>query len=355
MAAAVLLLAACAGGPRVKMAPGYETTPTREAVQANVLGTPEPTAIPPTPTPQPLTLDDAAYSLPSKALSFRPPLGWQMASEDVDYVRFIAPDQRAWMEAAVESSGYALEQADFEKYTQNMLVSLYLNTDFHQVLDSRVEEGQAAFTSSLVREGVFWFEYDVFIQRGEAIYSFSFQTLDMLWDAYLPGFQAVTESMQTSTGYVNADMIYSFMRSYAAPNKQFTLTIPMSWTFELGQTLANGTQVDSASAPDGQAAVHITAFDGTQDLKSLDVGQVSIPVVKQMESQDLRITSTDLLNDGRIRINWEVDADGMRGFSFFWQENNIVYILTLKYADQYSGTFKEVMDNIGDSFRFPEG
>lgn len=351
--AMLIALAACAGGPRVKMAPGYAVTPTQVQAQSNVMGTPEPTKIPPTPTPQPLSLDNAAYSLTSKALSFKPPLGWMLSSEYERYARFEAPDKQAWMEAAVESSGYSLEQSDFETYVHNMLASLYRGADSYNLLDSQIEESKATYSSSFVRNGSFWFEYDVFIQRGSAIYSLSFQTLEMLWEAYLPGFRAVVESAATNTGYVKADMIYSFMRTYTSPKNQFTLTIPMGWTFTFGQDTIKNAVLDTAVAPDGQAAVEVVAYDGSEDLKTKDVGQISIPILKQLEDQNLRIRSTDLLNDGRIRVNWQIDAKGMRGYSFFWQdEKNVVYILTLKYADKYAGTYKEVNDNIGDSFNF---
>ncbi len=106
---AIVSLTACASEPRVKMAPGYEDTPTPIGAQANVMGTPEPTEIPPTPTPEPLQLDNNLYTLSSKAMSFKPPVGWTAASESSNYVRFEAPDKRAWMEAAFESSGYELK------------------------------------------------------------------------------------------------------------------------------------------------------------------------------------------------------------------------------------------------------
>ena len=47
-----MLVGGCQSGSRVKMAPGYETTPTRQEIDANVMGTPEPTEIPSTPTPR---------------------------------------------------------------------------------------------------------------------------------------------------------------------------------------------------------------------------------------------------------------------------------------------------------------
>lgn len=346
-------LTACEGGPRVKMAPGYEATSTPVSAQADVMGTPKPSKVPPTPTPEPLTLDNNRYSLPSKALVFQIPLGWTLTYESGNKVRFDAPDKFAWMEAVVESSGYALPAENFQIYTENMRQALYANADSQNLLERQSEESRAVYVTSFSKEGVFWYAYDVFIQKEKAIYSFSFQTVQRLWDAYLPGFRSVVASMETNTGYVSADMIYSFMRSYASPNSQFTLTIPMSWTFTLGQDKLKNALLDMVVSPDGNAGVTIVAYNAGEELKNKDVGQVSIPIIKELEDQELRIRSTDLLNDGRIRVNWQIDGKGIQGYSFFWQDQSIVYIFTLKYADKYAGTYKEVMDNIGDSFRFP--
>ena len=57
-----LTLPACESGPRVRMAPGYEATDTPVQSSANVLGTPAPTRIPPTPTIAPLAMDEMTFT-----------------------------------------------------------------------------------------------------------------------------------------------------------------------------------------------------------------------------------------------------------------------------------------------------
>jgi hypothetical protein len=130
----------------------------------------------------------------------------------------------------------------------------------------------------------------------------------------------------------------------------------MSWTFEIGQKQIKGALLDTAIATDGQAGVEIVAYDGTQDLKTLDVVQIATPILKELEDKNLRTRSNDVLNDGRIRLNWQIDAKAVQGYSFIWKDaNNIIYIMTLRYANKYAGTYKEVIDNIGDSFNFVKG
>jgi hypothetical protein len=345
-------LAGCAGGPRVKMAPGYEKTPTRAQAQSNLMGTPEATAVPPTPTPAPLALDNTPYTLPSQALSFAVPVGWKLISETDNYVHFEASDQAAWLEAALESSGYELEQADFEKYMAAMMDALYEGADGYQLLDTQIGEGQAVYTSSLQKSGFTWFVQDVFVQRGAAIYAFSYHALSKVWDAYQPGFQAVTDSMETRTGYVSADMIYRFMRNYQSPNAQFSLTVPMGWMLTQAGEGPQGTILDQAVSPDGQAAVEVLVYDATDELENVDIGQISIPLMKAQDGEDMRIRANEVLPDGRIRIDWQIDKQALHGFSFFWQDNSIVYILTFKYTDKNSGTYEDTVRRVGDSFAF---
>lgn len=347
-----LALAGCAGGPRVKMAPGYEKTPTRAQAQSNLMGTPEATAVPPTPTPAPLALDNTAYTLPSQALSFSVPVGWKMSAESDDYVRFEAYDQSAWLEAALESSGYELEQADLEKYMAAMMDALYYGADGYQLLNTRVEEGQAVYTSSLQKNGFTWFAQDIFVQRGAAIYAFSYHALSKLWDAYLPGFQAITDSMETRTGYVSADMIYRFMRAYQSPNAQFSLTVPMGWTLTQASEGPQRAILDQVVSPDEQAAVEVLVYDAADELKSVDIGQVAIPLMKALDGEDMRIRANEVLPDGRIRIDWQIDKEALRGFSFFWQDNSTVYILTFKYSDKNSAAYEDTVRRMGDSFAF---
>lgn len=90
------------------MAPGFEQTTAPIDSQANVLGTPVPTLVPPTPTVPPLVLDNTLYTDPSRTLSFYPPLGWDLITETEGYVKFTRSDGTAWFEGAVESTGYTI-------------------------------------------------------------------------------------------------------------------------------------------------------------------------------------------------------------------------------------------------------
>ena len=342
--------AGCDNGPRVKMAPGYEITPTRQDVNANLMGTPDATEVPPTPTPEPLILDNTIYSLPSQAFSLYTPQGWKLASEDNDYVRFESPDQKAWFEAAVESTGYQLDQENLEIYINNMLLSLYTGVEDFELLESQMREGQATFVSTFRKNGVIWFVYDVFIQRSQAVYALSFQVHELLWETYLPAFEAVTDSLETRTGYITDEMVYRFMRSYNSPNNQFTLTAPMGWTFKTGQQdVLEDAVVDTISAPDQQAVVEVVAY---KDETGQDIGITSIGIMKELDGANIRVRANEVLQDGRVRADWQNDAENIRGFSFFWQDGSVVYVLTFKYSDVNTGAYQNASYRIGDSFAF---
>lgn len=344
----------CGGGPRVKMAPGFENEPMQIVVDANLEGTPDPTSIPPTPTPEPLTLDDNVYSVPSQAFSLYIPQGWTQAFENDTYSRFESPDKTAWFEAAVESTGYQLVQEDFENYTNGMLASLYSQVDNYELLDSQIEEGLCKYQSSFYKEGVQWFVYDFFIQRSQAVYALSFYAYELVWDAYQAGFEEVADSIETRTGYVTDEMVYAFMLKYSSPNDQFNISSPMGWTYKTGQNLIEGAVVDVIESPDGQSAVQIVAYDGTEDLKTVDIGQISIPIIKELNGDDVRIRANEVLFDSRIRTDWQIDAKSVYGFTFFWQDESIVYILTLKYSDKETGAYQNVVNRMGDTFIFTD-
>jgi len=348
-----IVLSACGGGPRVKMAPGYETTPAKTEVKTNVMGTPEATPLPPTPTPEPLTLDNTPYALPSQALSLFTPQGWVLKNEDAAYAKFESLDQRAWFEAAVESTGYQLSEEGFENYVKNVMISLYTGADGYENLDSGIEADQAAFISSYQKNGLTWYAYDFFIQRSQAIYALSFQVVAELWEAYLMGFQAVADRIETRTGYVTGDMLYRFMRSYIAPNDQFSLSIPMGWSLSRDQESIEGAVVDTGISPDGQASVEIITYAAEQALASQDIGQIAISIMKQLDGENLRIRASNVLDDERIRLDWQVNESGMYGFTFFWLESTDLYILTLKYSDEYPEIYQNVLVDIGDSYRSP--
>jgi hypothetical protein len=147
-------------------------------------------------------------------------------------------------------------------------------------------------------------------------------------------------------------MVYRFMRAYLAPNNQFSLTVPMGWTFTLGQEGPQGAILDTMVSPDGEAAVEVMVYEAAEELLNTDIGQISIPLMKAQDGEDMRIRANDVLNDGRIRVDWQIDKESLYAFSFFWQDNTTVYILTLKYTDEHSGTYEETLRKVGDSFAF---
>jgi hypothetical protein len=105
-------------------------------------------------------------------------------------------------------------------------------------------------------------------------------------------------------------------------------------------------------SPDGQAAVEVLAYDAADELTSTDIGQISTPLMKALDGEDMRIRANEVLTDGRIRIDWQIDEESVRAFSFFWQDDTTVYILTFKYTDEHSGTYEETLRKVGDSFAF---
>lgn len=350
----VLLLSACESGPRVRMAPGFEQTRAPIDSQANVLGTPEPTPIPPTPTVEALVLDNTAYTDPSRTLSFYPPLGWDLTTETEGYVKFTRPDGTAWFEGAVESTGYSLEPQNYLVYVDNLLDSLYGNTKEYQLLERKELEDRIIVSSSFMKGEQQWYAMDFFLQRERAVYALSFQAYVSVWDAYKDRFSQIINRVSTQTGYLKDDLLYIFRKPHNAAGDGFQIFVPLGWGLTIDQETYSDGMVEVISSPDAEANIEIITLDASQRLANTDIGQASIAILKDRISRNLKIVGEDVLPDGRIRIDWRVENTGEAGSTFFWVNGQVMYILTYRYTDDHAGLYQGLLANIGNSLNFTD-
>lgn len=350
-----MIAAACESGPRVQMAPGFDQTSTPRIVQANVMGTPLPTKIPPTPTIEPLVLDNRVYNIPSLTLSFYPPQRWDLLKESDGYVKFSRPDGAAWFEGAVESSGYSLSQDDYLAYVTNMLNSLYGGTTKdYQLLDEEYLQDRIIITSSFRKGEQQWYAMDFFLQRSRAVYALSFQAHEWVWNSYKDKFSQIIDRASTHTGYLKDEQLYIFRKPYAAPGGAFSLYIPMGWRVARDEDSFEDGVAETISSPDDEAHIDVIVLDGARRIGDLDIGQASISVLKERFDKDLSIVADDVLLDGRIQVDWVIDRTGDSGTTFFWLKENDLYILTYWSTEDHPGIYKPLLFGIGDSLRFLE-
>lgn len=346
----IIFLAACESGPRVRMAPGFDQSPTPPDVQANVMGTPEPTAIPPTPTVEPLELNDRLFTDPSRTLSFYPPLGWELVEEKTGYVKFVRADGAAWFEGAVESSGYTLPPEAYNQYIENMLMSLYHSTVDYKLLKRDDLEDRTVVRSSFMKGDQQWYAMDFFLQRGQALYALSFQAHEWAWGDYKDKFFQIIDEVRTQTGYLKDNLIYIFKKPYTAPGGLFEIYVPMGWGLTRDDQAYPDGVLETIASPDDEAHVDVIVLDGSQRLANLDIGQASIAILKERINPDLRIIGDDVLADGRIRVDWIVDQSGESGYSFFWLDGSWLYLVTYWHTGEHAGLYQRLLFEIGDSF-----
>lgn len=347
-----LLLAACESGPRVRMSPEYEVTATPIQSSANVMGTPAPTRISPTPTVPPLTLDNKFYTLPSLTFSFYPPQTWALDNEDDSYAKFISPDKTAWMEAAVESSGYALFPEDFQTYVDNMVASLYNGAKEYRQLRREDSGGKTIISSTFLKGNQKWYSMDVFYQRSQALYALSFQAYETVWDTYRNTFLEMAENVTTQTGYLKPEEVYKFRRTYQSPSGVFEITVPLGWSVTRDDESLDGGIIETITSPDNEASAEIIILNDQALFEQKDIGQISIGLIKERYGADLTILTNELLEDGRIRTDWENRKTGMSGYTIFWMNASELNILTLKYTDEHPDTYQDVNNGMGSSFVF---
>ncbi len=350
----VLLLAACESGPKVKLAPGFDQTPTPREAQSNTLGTPAPTSVPPTPTVIPLTLDDQFYTDPSRTLSFYPPTGWELTTESDGYVKFSRIDGAAWFEGAVESTGYTLSAEDYKKYEDNLLSSLYAKTEDYRLIEREDLPDRSVVSSAFMKAGQQWYAMDFFLQRDRAVYALSFQAHESVWDEYKDRFSQIIDRVRTQTGYLKDDLLYKFRKPYTAPGDGFDLYIPLGWGVTRDQETYPDGVAELISSPDSEANIDVIALDAAQRLADTDIGQASTAILKESIDKDLETLSGDVQDDGRITINWAVERTGESGSSYFWVRGNMMYILTFRTTDDHAGLYRGLLSELNNSFSLRE-
>jgi len=318
------------------------------------MGTPVPSRVPPTPTVIPLKLDNQAYTDPSRTLSFYPPQGWDLTAESPGYVKFTRPDGLAWFEGAVESTGYTLSAEAYNVYVENLLDSLYGNTEEYLLIDREDRVDRIIITSSFIKANQQWYAMDFFLQRERAVYALSFQAHESLWNAYKDRFSQIIDRVSTQTGYLKDDLLYIFRKSYPAPGGGFEIYYPLGWGLVRDQETYEDGLIDTISSPDDEAHIDVIALDAVQRLANTDIGQASIAILKEQINEDLRIIADDVLLDGRIRIDWQVDATDEIGYTFFWVNGKVMYILTYRYYTDHESLYRSLVTGIGDSLDFPE-
>ena len=76
-------------------------------------------------------------------MTLKLPIGWEVQTEDEAYIRAARPDGAAWLEAAVDSTGYKLPEEYFSKYVEASLASLYGNALDYEQQEAPVEDATA--------------------------------------------------------------------------------------------------------------------------------------------------------------------------------------------------------------------
>jgi hypothetical protein len=81
-------------------------------------------------------------------MTLKLPIGWEVQPEDEVFIRAARPDGAAWLEAAVDSTGYELPEEYFCKYVEASLAFLYGNALDYEQQETPVEGATAETITS---------------------------------------------------------------------------------------------------------------------------------------------------------------------------------------------------------------
>ena len=346
----MVFAAGCEEGPRVILAPEYEMDAYAPTAVSDY--TPAPSDPKPTPTMPPFSISSTIYTLPSSAMSFRPPLIWEKETENANYVKFISRDKRAFFEAGYESTGYDLDQEAFDRYVDNAISALYAQSEQFTVTEDTREDGRRVVTSQFLNNGLVWKTRDVFIQKNFVVYFFSFHTLQADWEYYLPGFEQIYASLESNTRFVTTDDLYEFTTIYVDPGNAFRVRKPIGWSASGVVTISEETESEILEAPDGLASFRVLIHKPSEPLTPENVGQTATVLLRENIAEDMAFTYDQILPDGRIRLDWTSSSISSRGFSFFWLEKFDLYVISFWQDNSKEGIYQQANYQIGDSFKF---
>jgi hypothetical protein len=197
-----------------------------------------------------------------------------------------------------------------------------------------------------------WYSIDAFYQRNHALYALSFQAYEAVWNTYKATYQEIAENVTTQSGYLKLEQTYQFRRTIQSPTDVYKITIPMGWSLTKDEKSLAGGVIETIASPDNEAGVEIITLNAQALLAQMDIGQITNGLIKEHFGSDMRFLNDEVLEDGRIRIDWRNEKTKTNGYTFFWLNGNELNILTFRYTDEHPGTYQDVLTGINNSFTF---
>jgi hypothetical protein len=138
--------------------------------------------------------------------------------------------------------------------------------------------------------------------------------------------------------------------TYTAPDNLFTMDVPASWSAAKDTSTIEDSEIDTYTAPDGNAFVQALVNKITPDTSAVLKAQYTRDYMKRLYGSDLRFATDVTLKDGREKLEWWSDMNKTSGTTYFNTKDGYLYFTTVGYGNAYENDYQNVLQQVVDSY-----
>ena len=335
-----LILAACGGAaqpavPTATIAVKAPTTP------------PQPTAIP---TPALPTMVE--YKHPSNSFSISVPADWT-SSENSGYVMLSSPDQTALVELFAENTVNALDADAFTIAINAFEFNIFSpNKNYKETKrDVQTDKGYAIIAKTLDVNTIPFQASTIYEQIGKVLYVESYYTAVSAVSESGPIFTAMDNSFKSNPAYAeDLSPFTSAPFTYTDPGNLYRLLIPSLWTFADPQKDGS---VITYTSPDNAAVIMLVKIDLGKTVTRALADSSALDFLKAM-SGDTRVSKTEALKSGSIKMTWASKTSNVQGTSIYKWSGTTWFFLTWLLNSSLEKTYSLSLDQSLISYELRE-
>jgi hypothetical protein len=356
MLALTLAALACGSGPAVvpSATPPEPTAKPVATKKATATRAPQATHAAASTAEPPFTLSATAYDHASGLFSVTLPDGWEVKDRSSS-VFADAPGSIASIEISFLSTGVELDAEALTKLIDANEANWFATFDnYAEVSREPQSDGSLGILKTLDFDGHPQVVASYYWQDGVVVFEQDFWANSDLYDAYLPGFLEVANSMTTDASALSDTPPYALSYTFTDPDRNlFQFDVPYTWAHISDSS--DTTRLDTFTSPDGLAFVDSVAYDDGQTVSKSDAGKFALSLLKEFyKLDDIKVTSDQVQGDGSERLDWASAGSGLRGESFFETRGTTFLLLTWAAIESDYDTLIPVWSNLLDTYQVPQ-
>lgn len=265
---------------------------------------------------QPADSELVEFNHREKLFSMLIPAGWKVREEQ-SFAIFTAPDETAFILAAVENTGVLLDEAGFTNYISQSEKNNFGHLKDYQQAEAKMDNqlGIATVRSRfyLANEPQELSSY--YIRKENIIITMRLQANRAEFLKIEKMFEQVMNSAKFDLDKASGLIPYNIVYDFTHPMNAFSLKMPTSWQYAR-EEFTNFT-IDRFISPDGAAWIENLTYDDGNVIKPNQAFTITVNLVWELFAKDLRISEIKTQPDGSTRWVWRSDKNNLQGTTFY--------------------------------------